>query len=653
MPILNLGFLAHVDAGKTSLTERVLFETATIAAAGDVDSGTTQTDTLELERQRGITIQSAVVSFHTGDLKVNLIDTPGHADFIAEVERALSALDAVVIVISAVEGVQPQTRKLVRVVRDLGLPMLIFCNKIDRLGARHESLIEEIEGKLGLAVLPMTRPLDAGSRAARVASIDYDDPDAALRLVDLLTRNNDDLLRNWIENGERLSRRTIRKALRNQVRRGLITPAYFGSAITGAGVDALIRGIADLLPRAPQAEADGIDGRVFKIQRGPTGEKLVYVRLRSGQVQTRQRIAGHTCSAADDEGWSSRVTGIDRFVDGSAIPDARACSGEIVRLHGLREARIGDVIGAECATNEDVQRFAPPTLESVVRPIRPEQVTALYAALVQLAEQDPLIGVQRDERTAEISLRLFGEVQKEIVTSMLANDYGIEVEFESSRIICIERPIGTGWTLETMGWENPFVAAVGIRVEPGPAGSGVTFRRPSGALPLAFYVAIEETVYKTLREGLLGWNVEQILVTVTETAYASPVTVAGDFRNLTPLVLMDALRQAGTRVYEPIQGFEVQVPTATVGPTLSALVSLRAIPQQTTELGGETTISGTIPAATIHDFENRLPGISGGNGIISSEFSGYQPVTGAPPTRDRTDFNPLDRKYYLAQVSQH
>jgi ribosomal protection tetracycline resistance protein len=651
MPILNLGFLAHVDAGKTSLTERVLFETATIAATGEVDAGTTQTDTLELERQRGITIQSAVVSFHIGDLKVNLIDTPGHADFIAEVERALSALDAVVIVISAVEGVQPQTRKLVRVVRDLDLPMLIFCNKIDRLGARHESLIEEIEGKLGLTVLPMSQPVDAGSRAARVEPIDYDKPDAALHLIDLLTRNNDDLLRNWIENGERLSRRTIRKALRGQVRRGLITPAYFGSAITGAGVDTLIHGIADLLPRAPQPECDEIEGRVFKIQRGPTGEKLVYARLRSGHIQTRQRIVGHPLSG--DEGWSSRITGIDRFVDGTSVPDARACSGEIVRLHGLREARIGDVIGAECATGEDVQRFAPPTLESVVRPVRPEQVTALYAALLQLAEQDPLIGVQRDERTAEISLRLFGEVQKEIVTSMLANDYGIEVEFESSRIICIERPIGTGWTLEPMGGENPFVAAVGIRVEPGPAGSDVTFRRPSGALPLAFYVAIEETVYKTLREGLRGWQVEQVLVTVTETAYSSPSTVASDFRNLTPLVLMDALRQAGTQVYEPIQAFEVQVPTATVGPTLSALVSLRAIPQQTTELGGETIVTGTIPAATIHDFENRLPGISGGNGIISSEFSGYQPVTGAPPTRDRTDFNPLDRKYYLAQVSQH
>jgi ribosomal protection tetracycline resistance protein len=650
MPILNLGFLAHVDAGKTTLTERVLFETATIDAVGEVDSGTTQTDTLELERQRGITIQSAVVSFHIGDLKINLIDTPGHADFIAEVERALSALDAVVIVISAVEGVQPQTRKLVRAVRDLGLPMLIFCNKIDRIGARHESLIEEIERKLDLTVLPMNRPVDSGSLAARTEPIDLDEPAAASHLVDVLTRNSDDLLRCWIENGEQLSRRTIRKALRSQVRRGLVTPAYFGAAITGTGVDALLRGIADLLPRAPQPECDEVGGRVFKIQRSSTGEKLVYARLRSGHIQTRQRIVGHPLSG--DEGWSSRITGIDRFVDGTSVPDARACSGEIVRLHGLRDARIGDVIGNTDPISEDVRRFAPPTLESVVRPVRPDRVSALYAALLQLAEQDPLIGVHREDRNSEITLRLFGEVQKEIVASMLANDYGIEVEFESSRIICIERPIGTGWTLEPMGGENPFDAGVGIRVEPGPAGTGVTFRRPSGALPLAFYVAIEDTVYKTLREGLRGWNVEQILVTVTETAYSSPSTVAGDFRKLTPLVLMDALRQAGTQVFEPIQTFELQVPTTTVGPTLSTLVSLRATPQQTVEQGDETIVTGVIPAATMHAFENKLPGISGGNGIFSSEFGGYQPVTGAPPIRERTDFNPLDRKYYLAQVSQ-
>src|SRR5215216_6622300 len=170
MAIVNIGILAHVDAGKTTLTERILFETGVIRAVGSVDKGTTQTDTLELERARGITIKSAVVSFQLGDLKVNLVDTPGHPDFIAEVERSLSVLDGVVLVVSAVEGVQSQTRRLARVVRAMGLPLLIFVNKIDRAGARCEPLLEDIQRKLSLRAVPFTLPNRLGQREASVAA---------------------------------------------------------------------------------------------------------------------------------------------------------------------------------------------------------------------------------------------------------------------------------------------------------------------------------------------------------------------------------------------------------------------------------------------------------------------------------------------------
>src|SRR5215211_9217221 len=164
MAIVNIGILAHVDAGKTSLTERILFETGVIRAVGSVDKGTTQTDTLELERARGITIKSAVVSFQLGDLKVNLVDTPGHSDFVAEVERSLSVLDGVILVVSAVEGVQSQTRRLVRAIRSANLPMIIFVNKIDRVGARGEPLLDEIRRKLKLRIVAMNAGIGMGDR---------------------------------------------------------------------------------------------------------------------------------------------------------------------------------------------------------------------------------------------------------------------------------------------------------------------------------------------------------------------------------------------------------------------------------------------------------------------------------------------------------
>ncbi|HEX3723247.1 MAG TPA: GTP-binding protein, partial [Nitrolancea sp.] len=176
MAILNIGILAHVDAGKTTLTERILFETGVIRAIGSVDKGTTQTDTMELERARGITIRSAVVSFQLNQLKVNLIDTPGHSDFIAEVERSLRVLDAVVLVISAVEGVQPQTRRLARAIRAANLPLVIFVNKVDRLGARGDSLLDDIRRKLKLPIVALNSVATIGDRAAEIIAVDRASP---------------------------------------------------------------------------------------------------------------------------------------------------------------------------------------------------------------------------------------------------------------------------------------------------------------------------------------------------------------------------------------------------------------------------------------------------------------------------------------------
>jgi len=653
MPILNLGILAHVDAGKTSLTERILFETSVIDAIGRVDSGTTQTDTLDLERQRGITIQSAVVSFRLGDLKVNLIDTPGHADFIAEVERALVVLDGVVLVVSTVEGVQPQTRKLARAIRALGIPLLVFFNKIDRIGACEHDLPGSIRRRLGILPVAMNVPIDAGSRRATALPFALDDPAFMTSLANTLGETSDDFLTIWMGADGHPSPHAIHRELRRQVRRGEVAPAWYGSAMTGAGVDQLLLGIRDLLPRAPESNVAPPAGVVFKVQRTAVGEKLAVFRLFAGTLHLRERIVLGGERAGGGIPREARIIGIDRFDAGHSTAARKVEAGDIVRLYGLHAARIGDVVG-DPPHQARAAQFAPPALESVVTAARPEQVTALYTALQHLAEQDPLIDVRRDDRHGELSVRLFGEVQKEVIGALLATSYGIEALFAPSRIICVERPVGAGHAVERMGEPaNPFVATVGLRVDPGPPGSEIAFRRPFGAMPLAFYNAIEETVTATLREGLWGWQVAACAVTLTDTAFDRQAgTTASDFRHLTPLVLMAALRQAGTRVFEPIQRFTLLVPEWAVGDALAALAAARAIPGETGEDGDERVITGVIPAATVRAFEQRVPGLSGGDGVFTSTFDGYEPVTGAPPRRARGDFNPLHRKEYLARVSQ-
>src|SRR5712692_1426575 len=226
---LNLGIVAHVDAGKTTLTERLLYAAGVIDEIGSVDAGTTQTDSLALERQRGITIKSAVVSFVLGDVIVNLIDTPGHPDFIAEVERALSVLDGAVLVISAVEGVQPQTRILMRALQRLCVPTLLFVNKIDRRGAGYERLLDEIGARLTPAIVPMGSVRELGTRAGDFAAWDGGDAVFTDRLAELLAEQNDSVLAAYVHGERGVPYRQLREELAAQTRRVLVHPVFFGS----------------------------------------------------------------------------------------------------------------------------------------------------------------------------------------------------------------------------------------------------------------------------------------------------------------------------------------------------------------------------------------------------------------------------------------
>ena len=646
MQTVNIGILAHVDAGKTTLTERILFETGVIPSIGSVDQGTTHTDTLELERKRGITIQSAVVSFRLGDLKVNLIDTPGHPDFIAEVERALGVLDGVILVVPAVEGVQSQTRRLVRAVVAAGIPLIIFANKIDRQGARDTELLDEIYRKLGLRVIALNAVSGIGSRAAQVSIRPARDPGFRDALIDTLTDANDDLLEMYLRGNGHIDACILDAEFVAQAQRRLLVPVSFGSAMTGKGVDQLLDSIARFMPSASGRADESLSGTVFKIQRTRGGEKIVYIRLFSGRFESRERVS--FCRPAIDGPpfkYESRITGIDAFEDGRQVIAKCANAGDIVRLHGLKETRIGDCLG-RVPTGRTQAAFAPPVMESVVTARVPGLRPILNSALADLADQDPLISIRRDTRRGAISVRLYGEVQKEVIAATLADDFGVDVMFEPSHIICIEKPLGTGEALEIMGGSgNPFAATVGFRVEPGPPDSGITYERELGSLPLSFYTAIEETVHATLEEGLLGWNVIDCRVVLTRVGYASPVTIAGDFRKLTPLVLMAALRRARTMVFEPVERFALDVPEECIGDAVATIGASRGVVERQELRGNGWLISGTMPAAEVHGFEQRLPGISRGEGDFESRFDSFASIVGPAPGRPRTDFNPLNRKY--------
>ena len=659
MQTLNLGILAHVDAGKTSLTERLLYAAGIVDEPGSVDDGNTQTDSLALERRRGITIRAAVVSFAIDDVTVNLIDTPGHPDFIAEVERVLAVLDGAVLVVSAVEGVQAQTRVLMRTLQRLRIPTLLFVNKIDRAGAQDERTLRAVAQKLTPAIVAMGSVDGPGTRGARFTPHTAADRGFIARLAEVLADHDEALLAAYVDDHDAVRYDDLRRALATQTRRARVHPVYFGSAITGAGVDALAADIRELLPAA-QGDVDGpVSGTVFKVERGPAGEKLAYVRMFSGTLRMRERLS----LAGDDEG--TKVTAISVFDHGGAVDRASVGAGQIGRLRGLESVSIGDAIGRPPARTIPSAAFAPPTLETVVVPDRAADRGALHVALTQLAEQDPLIGLRQDALRGELSLCLYGEVQKEVIEATLADEYRIGVTFRETTTICIERVAGTGAAFELIGTDpNPFLATVGLRLEPAPVGSGVRFDLgvELGSMPLAFMRAVEVTVRETLREGLYGWEVPDCAVAMTHSGYwakqshshatfdKSMSSTARDFRQLTPLVVMAALERAGTTVCEPVHRFAIELAPDTVGPTGAAVAALRGVPLSTDRRGAATVVEGEIPAARVHELTRQLPSLTRGEGVLESAFERYEPVRGAVPTRPRTDDDPLDRREYIRRV---
>jgi ribosomal protection tetracycline resistance protein len=610
--LLNLGILAHVDAGKTTLTERLLYDAGVITELGSVDAGTTQTDTLALERQRGITIKAAVVSFPLGDLTVNLVDTPGHPDFIAEVERALGVLDGAVLVVSAVEGVQPQTRILWRAVERLGVPTLFFVNKSDRLGADEDRVYGEIRNWLTPRAV---RPDDAEAIAEQ-------DEVAFAAYVD----------------GMPFDKRAALRRLR---------PVFCGSALTGEGIPELTTAIAELLRPPPGDPEAPLAATVFKIDRGRHGEKVAYARLFAGTLRTREQFLGE------------KVTAVAVFDRGGTKQRQAASAGEIAQLWGLTRVRIGDSVGP-VPHSPALQAFARPLLETVVEA---EDSHALKVALTQLAEQDPLIDVRQDE-SGTLSLSLYGEVQKEVVAATLAEEFGIAAEFRDTTMICVERPRGVGEALEILHTEtNPFDATLGYRIEPAEPGSGLEFRLAVGAAvsPLHLYGKLElfaedmeRCVRETLEEGLHGWQVTDCLVTLTQTAYGvadgppskRASTSQHDYRRLTPMVLMDALQRAGVVVCEPVVRAELDVPAETLGLVLAAVGRLGG----GGEAVGADTVVARLSADRLHELQRQLPALTSGLGVLEAQADGYRPLRGETPERGRTRPSPLSRKKYLRSL---
>ncbi|GAB3740307.1 elongation factor G [Microlunatus parietis] len=653
--LLNLGVVAHVDAGKTTLTERLLYAAGASDRVGRVDHGDTVTDNDELERERGITIRTAVAALTLGDLQVNLIDTPGHTDFVAEVERAMAVLDGVILVVSAVEGVQAHTRMLIKVLLRLGLPFLIFINKIDRVGARDHDLITELNRLLPVPTLPLAAATALGTPAASARSLLDDAP---AQVAEQLAGFDDQLLGEFVANRWPPTTQLLIDRLRSMVLQCAVHPVFLGSALAGSGVAPLIAALPLL---APDRHSTGsAHGEVFKVVTTPRG-RLGYVRIDSGQLGRRTRIDRFRRTAEGTiEQDRQLITDVSRFHRGGETSNEPAGPGDIAVISGIRDLRIGDQLGA-WQPNAAASGFRRPGLEAVVTARNAADGIALREALRILTDEDPLINARFDDHDQRLTVSLYGEVQRQVIAERLRREYGIAVAFSTPTPAYLEQVIGTG-TADHPFAAFGFAARVGLRVEPAPADAPLRCDREveHGALPRAFFTAITETVSTALRQGVYGWPVIGCRVVITATDYDSVGSTGGDFRNLVPVILAEALSKAGTRVCEPYSSIEVDVPLDAAGPVLALLGRLRAAQQQP-RFGSEPspasgpdavgTIEAVLPTGNTAELETRLDALTAGRGVVAAQPAGHRPMGRPWPRRARTDDNPYQPAEYLRHLS--
>jgi ribosomal protection tetracycline resistance protein len=564
-PLRNIGIFAHVDAGKTTTTEQMLYRSGRIRAPGSVDDGTAQTDWLDVERERGISVRAAVTRLEWRGVSVNLVDTPGHVDFLSEVERSLRVMDGAVLIVSAAEGVQAQTEVVWQALREMSIPTLIYVNKMDRIGADAEAALGQIRKLLSPAAVPIQAPIGSEGGFVGPASLlaKADGPDAVagaeaepfLRLLqEAVAERDEELLQRYFEK-EALEAAEMLPVLLEGARKGELYPVLFGASGRGIGVEALLDAMVDFLPGPGGDDQAPLSGVVFKLERDPAMGRIAYVRLYNGTVRNRDSIYNATRDVWD------KVTQI-RKVDGRKSEDVGLLqAGDIAAVYGLAQARIGDIVGSPEGVPGE-RRLAVPLLTVQVHWANEAEYPAVVAAFQELADEDPLLDLQwlQDER--ELHLKVMGTIQMEVLAHLMRSRFGLTVTFGAPSVIYKETLAGSGEGFIAYTMPKPCWAILRFRMEPGARGSGLQYAsvvRPENLLE-SYQNEVARRVPEALQQGLRGWEVTDLKVTLVEGEHHVWHTHPLDFVVATPMGIMDGLARIGTKLLEPILRFRLSAP---------------------------------------------------------------------------------------------
>ena len=668
----NIGIIAHIDAGKTTTTERILYYTGRTHRLGSVDTGNTVTDWMEQERERGITIVAAAITAVWREHRINLIDTPGHIDFTAEVQRSLRVLDGGIVGFDAVQGVEPQSETVWRQADRYRVPRLCFINKMDRLGADFERAVTSIQQRLGAAVACLQLPIGAESGFAGVIdlltcqAVRWRDTEglqreyfaippahqaaaeaARIRLIEAIAETDDEILSLYLE-GREPEVAQLQAALRRATLAGQLFPVLCGAALRNIGIQPLLDAVVDYLPSPLDIGAiSGVDpasgvpvqrlpddgeplaALVFKVVNDPYMGHLAYVRVYSGIIRHGTVLYNATRNHKERAGRLLRMYANHR----EDVDTLHA--GDIAAILGLNRARTGDTLcAAEHPIVLETIHFPEPVIRAIVEPRTAADHDRMTDALRRLADEDPTLTVGSDEDSGQLVVAGMGELHLEILLERLRREYGVQARMGRPRVTYKEAitrlvPSVEGRFIRQSGGHGQYGHVI-LELRPGEPGSGVRFENAitGGVIPRQFIPAVEQGVRDAAQNGVLGgYAVTDLVVRLHGGSSHDVDSSELAFHNAAVLGFREGIKQGRPVLLEPIFRIEVIVPGEYTGAVLGQLVACRAeIAGVEPRPGGVEAITGRVPLAEMFGYVTELRSVTQGRGLFSMEFDHYAPV---------------------------
>ncbi len=647
---INIGILAHVDAGKTTITEQILFQSGALRNMGSVDKGTSVTDHLAVEKERGISVRLATASFTYKDTHINIIDTPGHVDFCAEVEYSLRALDAVVLVVSAVEGVQGHTLSLFQAIKQLVIPCIIFINKIDRVGADVAAVMLDIETSLSKNCILLQGTLDEASGQAQIKSkwnSQLFNSSLCEKTLEKIVELDEALMDSYL-NGENLDFSRVDAVLMQNTAIFQLIPVLLGVAKNGVGILELLDAIVAYLPKANGYRNKPLSAVVFKIEHDITLGKMVYLRVFEGQIKSKDVL--HNATRAKNK--TQKAGQLKSIFKGKYLDIDKISADQIGIVSGLSEAKVGDIYGNDGSIPE-LFSLSTPMLTVQVTPNNPSEIMNLVQALDQLCDEDPLLAMQWLSDLRELHINITGMIQVEILEAVLLDRYGLIVNFSAPTIIYKETPKKCAFGYERYWMPKPCWAIVKFKIEPAELGSGVSYYSQVGVNDVAikYQKEVELNIDKSLQQGIKGWQVTDCKITLVEAEDHNVHSRSGDFAIATPLAIMNGLVESDTTLLEPILSFYLSASMDLLGAITSDITKMRGT-FENPEINNEIfVLKGKVPAATAMKYPIELASLSAGKAKISTQLCSYEACTDEQgKTTDYRGVSPLNRDKWILQA---